>query len=454
MAIGNDNTIFLIDNNRLQKIVGNTVTTLTPALSNPGSIAIDSNGTIYIDCDSSNIQKFNASNNYGSSVGTLASINSFSQGMIVNNLNTRLWITGSTDIFYIDLFSGNITSPIIGAYEQYPYSDGQGTTARFSFLGGIIIDSSDKLYVADPWNHVIRMINQTLYVSTLAGTKNAFGIKDGLPNVGTFNLPFSLTFWNVTHLFVSDFRWTNSIRSVEISSGNIQTISGNTSKQFSDGPKNSTLSLRPFGLAIFGNSLYAVEEQTSTIRAVDYDTGYVTTLAGSNTMKNTNNNCLRLQAIFEKLNGGISFDLQGNLFLANSGSNHIDQINSTGWVNVVAGSKEGLGRSVPGDSVDGQGTAARFNYPSGILSNVRGHFVTDSDNNLIRFMNATGYVTTVAGNSIRGNFSYLLCAINPFNRFEQFSKYGWISVFIGIKPSNWNSRFPLFLIRYLYIRFK
>jgi hypothetical protein len=85
-------------------------------------------------------------------------------------------------------------------------------------------------------------------------------------------------------------------------------------------------------------------------------------------------------------------DSLGNIIVADRENHVIRKINSIGHVTVIAGSVSvsGLG--------DGQGTDAKFNRPNGLTIDSLGNvFVVDLGNSVIRKVNASGYVTTIAG---------------------------------------------------------
>jgi sugar lactone lactonase YvrE len=85
-----------------------------------------------------------------------------------------------------------------------------------------------------------------------------------------------------------------------------------------------------------------------------------------------------------------------NLYVADSGNHTIRKIViDKGEVTVFCGSANGVS-----GSLDGTGTAALFNYPSGITSDGTNLYVADSGNHTIRkIVIATGEVTTLAGTS-------------------------------------------------------
>lgn len=87
---------------------------------------------------------------------------------------------------------------------------------------------------------------------------------------------------------------------------------------------------------------------------------------------------------------GIAVDRNGNLFLADLGGNIIRKMNTTGYVTTVAG-RGSFGYN------DKQGISAYFGYPRGVAFDSAGNlYVTEQANLRVRKINSTGYVSTFA----------------------------------------------------------
>lgn len=85
-------------------------------------------------------------------------------------------------------------------------------------------------------------------------------------------------------------------------------------------------------------------------------------------------------------------DSFGNIYVADWTQHVIRKITPEGVVSTWAGQAGSAG------SADGTGTAARFNYPQGLVADKGGNlYVADRSNNTIRKIDAFGVVTTLAG---------------------------------------------------------
>ena len=131
-------------------------------------------------------------------------------------------------------------------------------------------------------------------------------------------------------------------------------------------------------------------------------TGFIATVAGSTwkfptTAFSPLNAPLGLGADLIGGTTGIVADSLGNVYLADP-DNHIVFKISDGTLSIVAGT------GVEGYSGDGgPATAARLDFPDGLAFSPTGElYIADSNNSVIRKVDATGKVTTVVGNGLAG----------------------------------------------------
>lgn len=95
---------------------------------------------------------------------------------------------------------------------------------------------------------------------------------------------------------------------------------------------------------------------------------------------------------------GIAADGAGNLYVTEDSVHVIRRISSTGVVTTLAGNAGSAGQA------EGSGSAARFNFPSGIAIGPEGDlYVADRGNQRVRRVTAAGVVSTYAGS---GSFGY------------------------------------------------
>jgi DNA-binding beta-propeller fold protein YncE len=232
-------------------------------------------------------------------------------------------------------------------------------------------------------------------VTTIAGSAGAIGSADGTGTAATFNYPTGIT-TDGTNLYVAD-NGNSTIRKIVISTLVVTTIAGSAGANGSaDGTGAAARFCYPFGITTDGTNLYVTDYVNSTIRKIVISTLAVTTIAGS-AGANGSADGTGTAATFNYPTG-ITTD-GTNLYVADTYNSTIREIAiSTGAVTTVAGSAGTNG------SADGTGTAATFNYPTDITTDGTNLYVADNGNNTIRkIVISTGAVTTVAGSIANGS---------------------------------------------------
>jgi uncharacterized protein (TIGR03437 family) len=133
-------------------------------------------------------------------------------------------------------------------------------------------------------------------------------------------------------------------------------------------------------------NLFIADTWNNRIRKVS-TSGIITTVAGSGAAAE----------LYDP--SGVAVDAAGNLFIADTGNNRIQKVSASGIVTTVTGTTSTVG--FRGDG--GPATAAELCYPSGVAVDAFGNlFFSDTCNNRIRRVSASGIITTVAGTGPAG----------------------------------------------------
>lgn len=275
---------------------------------------------------------------------------------------------------------GIVTTPMGGTV--FGNIDGTGTGAGFTGPIAIAVDSSKSLYIAD--GNRIRKATSSGVVTTLAGS--TAGYADATGTAAQFNNIQGIAVDSTGTVYVGD-TGNNRIRKVT-PAGVVSTLAGSISG-FVDGTGAAARFNMPYGVSVDGSgNVYVADLSNNRIRKVS-SAGVVTTLAGSGA--NGSANATGASASFWGPSD-VATDSLGNVYVADSNNNLIRKITSAGVVTTLAGSTYG--------NVNTVGTSAQFAYPTTLDVDESGNvYVGDVDNSLIRKINSSGLVTTLAGST-------------------------------------------------------
>ena len=142
----------------------------------------------------------------------------------------------------------------------------------------------------------------------------------------------------------------------------------------------------PLGICVDkDDNVIVADFRNHRIRKVAPD-GTVTTIAGSIAGFANGTTLARFYGP-----AGVAVDKDGNIIVADYGNHRIRMISTSGLVTTIAGSGQY-------GSQNGVGVNARFAYPTGVAIDEAGNiYVLDSGTNLVRKIDQTRYVSTVAG---------------------------------------------------------
>jgi len=309
---------------------------------------------------------------------------------------------------------------------------GLAVDAKLYNIGSLAVDAVGNLYIDDTRNQRIRKVDTSGIITTVAGDGDPWFSGDGgAATRASLKLPSGVAFDPVGNMYIADFG-NLRIRKVDVNgvittiglplgsvppfglpdtpigiavdtagnvyytygnvykmdpSGNVVTIAGNGTSGYSGdgGPATSAQLNGPTGLAVdaVGN-LYISDTGNNHIRKVGND-GIITTVLGL--------------GLSHPL--GITVDAAGNLYVADQWNERVLKRTATGTVSVVAGTGS-LGYN--GNGI--KATSAYLWNPAGVTVDSNGNlFIIDSGNERIRKVGTNGIITTIAGYGGYDSFS-------------------------------------------------
>ena len=261
-----------------------------------------------------------------------------------------------------------------------------------SQVRGLVFDAQGDLLFADPSNQRIRKIDRSGIISTVAGNGVSGYSGDGGPaTAASLSFPEELALDAAGNLYIGDFS-NFVIRQID-TSGIIHTIAGNHTNGYSGdgGPATAAQMGNPQAVAVDGNGNVYIGETSQHVRKVDPN-GIITTIAGNGMNGNAGDGGPATSAAVGFVEG-LLFN-SGLLYISNASSIWSLDLGSD-LIHLIANTS--IGQGFGGDG--GLATAAFFNFPLGMALDHQGNlFVADSENNRIREIAADSQiVTTIAG---------------------------------------------------------
>jgi sugar lactone lactonase YvrE len=262
-------------------------------------------------------------------------------------------------------------------------------------VAGDGIFENGPIFIADDEACVIWIAGDSEDFEIYAGTYGTCGFAGDGSGAMTAQLghPGDVALDGAGNLYIADTA-NNVVRKVD-RNGNISTVAGNNGlgAGFSgDGGAATSAALNaPAGVALdSAGNLYIADENNSRIRKVDL-AGIITTVAGSNQSGYSGDGGPATSAKLHRPLG-VRADTAGNLFIGDSFNNVVRKVDLTGTITTVAGNFA-AGAGYSGDG--GPATSAQLNFPVFVSVDAAGQlFITDANNNVIRRVDRAGKITT------------------------------------------------------------
>ena len=255
-----------------------------------------------------------------------------------------------------------------------------------------------ETYIAE--GNRVREVEPDGKLTTLAGTGDAGSAGDGGPAaLAELNTPQGLAVDSAGRVYIAD-TLSNRLRRVD-ADGSIRTVAGTGEAGYAGDGKpaiEARLNL-PTGVAIgFGDSVFIADTGNNVVREIGAD-GIIRTVAGTGEAGYRGDGGPALSAVLHAP-GGLAFDDEGNLYIADTLNQRIRRVNVNGQIAPVAG--DGVA-AYGGDG--GQAIYAELNLATnplegmgqGLAVGPTGEvFIADGLNHRLRKLDRSGVITTVA----------------------------------------------------------
>ncbi len=255
--------------------------------------------------------------------------------------------------------------------------------SQLSFPHDVALDHDGNLYIADRGNARVRKVDlATGHISTVLAAG---------PDLGD---PYVIDIDDDGNLYIADIA-DRRVRRVDVGTGLVTTVAGNGAGGISvDDPANPTATgsaVSPYSIAVDGNdNLYIAEAYNQRVRRVDLSTGLITTVAGTGTQGNVDDDPTNPTAAGSQVNTPVDVvvDSDGDLYISELGNFRVRRVDvGTGQITTVAGN--GTRGSTDDDPINPSATGSQLEGPYGIAVDINGSlYISETDNYRVRVVTA------------------------------------------------------------------
>jgi DNA-binding beta-propeller fold protein YncE len=297
-----------------------------------------------------------------------------------------------------------ITTAVGTGEKGYAGDGGLASRAQLNGPFDVGFDAHRNLYFSDTFNHCIRRVDaRTGVITTCAGCGEAGYSGDGGPATrARFNEPYGIAVDNAGNVYVAD-RHNHCVRRIDASAGIVTTFAGNGSSGFAgdDGPASRGGMVEPNGLALdpAQTRLFIADVADHRVRVVDLASGVIWTFAGTGEPEHSGDGGPATAAGIHGARA-VKVTADGTVYVLERQGSTLRAVDPrNGVIGIVAGTGE---RGYGGD--DGPAAAAVFDAPKELAIDPEGNLlIVDTENHAIRRIDIrTGMVATIAGSGRQG----------------------------------------------------
>ena len=293
----------------------------------------------------------------------------------------------------------NIITTAVGTGEKG--FAGDGGPAEKALLNGpfdLCFDAAGNLYFSDTFNNLIRRVDGRGIVTTVAGNgEKAYSGDGGPATKAALNEPYGVVVDRAGNLYVAD-RLNRRVRRIDAATGTITTVAGNGEAAYSGdgGPAHRAGLAEPNGLAFSPDEklLYITDVADNRVRVVNLAASRITTFAGTGAAEHSGDGGPAAKAATFGARA-VKVAADGTVYiLERQGSSLRAVVPKTGIISTIAGT---TARGYAGDG--GPALSAVFDAPKEMAIDRDGAFlIVDTENHAIRRIDPRSrIVTNLAG---------------------------------------------------------
>ncbi len=399
--------------NMLSLVAGRRVHNLGPgpatmvSLSDPGGVAVDARGDLFIaDTGNNLVEKVTPAGRLSVVAGGGETGPQVSGPATSSELEdpSGVAVDARGDLFIAD--TGNdvvekVTptgrlSVVAGGGEIWPLMPGPATSTELHGPSGVAVNAHGDLFIADTGNDVVEKVTPAGRLSVVAGNGQAGPPTPGPATSSSLDGPEGVAVDAYGDLFIADT--LNDVVEEITPTGRLSVVTGEAVNYDlpTPGPATSSELYNPAGVAVDARGdLFIADTHNNVVEEVS-PAGRLSVVAGVATGvvgeagPPTPGPATSSRLGFEQ---GVAADARGQLFIADTSNDVVEDVTPAGRLSVVAGEGDQAGPPTPG-----QATNSELNEPYGVAVDARGDlFIADTGNDVVEKVTAAGRLSVVAG---------------------------------------------------------
>ncbi len=281
---------------------------------------------------------------------------------------------------------------------------GAATSSQLWEPYGAAVDSAGNLYIVDSDNNAVEKVTPSGTLSIIAGNKGYGAPTPGVATNSKLADPAGVAVDSSGNIYIADYGDHKVLKVTP--SGTLSIIAGNgTYGAPVAGPATSSPLGEVWGVAVDSSgNVYIVDDTEQVIEKVT-PSGTLSVFAGIAEHSGTPTPGPATSSHLHEPTG-LAIDAAGNLYVADSENDVIEKITPSGTLSVFAGIVGSQAAPTPGPA-----TSSALNEPFGVAVDAAGDiYIADTGNNEIEQVTPSGTLSVIAGNHTSGEPSYGVAA--------------------------------------------